>query len=329
MIMTKFNQSGLQETAWAKVNLSLSILGKRDDGYHQLESLVVFAGFGDELTLESVPLEQVPLEPGPLEDISFQLNVSGSEAQNIEGENLVETVGLQLIDRFSSLNNSSHSFGSIRLEKLLPVAAGIGGGSADAGALIRIFCRLMSEQGVDLSQFDRLEFASAFGADIPVCVASEAAFMHGVGELVDPIGQFPRVGLLLVNPRISVPTGMVFQALDAADYIKDVPSKFEMHRHRDFDFCSIDDVIEYMETVPNDLLKPALKIAPKISDVLAEISLLDGCLISRLSGSGATCFGLFESEDIAKKAGQYLRTRYPEWWIKGTFIRPSLVSSDE
>ncbi|GAA6210398.1 4-(cytidine 5'-diphospho)-2-C-methyl-D-erythritol kinase [Hyphomicrobiales bacterium 4NK60-0047b] len=331
----------MQETAWAKVNLSLSILGKRDDGYHQLESLVVFAGLGDGLTLlgggsplgtipsETFPLGMKPLEIGPSKELPFQLKVTGPEAQNIEGANLVETVGLKLIDEFSSISNHTVSIGSVNLDKLLPVAAGIGGGSADAAALIRLFCRLMIEQDVDVSKFNSLTFASRFGADIPVCVNSEPALMHGVGELVEPIGAFPSIGLLLVNPRISVPTGLVFEALNAKEYKEKTTSQNILHNRHNFDFHSIGEVIDYMQTAPNDLLKPALKIAPKISDVLAEISLLDRCLISRLSGSGATCFGLFETEDEARRAGKYLKMRYPKWWIEGTFIRPSIVAVEE
>ncbi|GJL98940.1 MAG: 4-diphosphocytidyl-2-C-methyl-D-erythritol kinase [Methyloligella sp.] len=317
--MTNFNGARFQDTAWAKVNLSLSILGKRDDGYHQLESLVVFADLGDELTIDTEALD-VPSS----KERSLQLNVTGPEAQNIEGVNLVETVGLQLIDEFSSTSPHSLPIVSVSLEKLLPVAAGLGGGSADAAALIRLFCQLMKEQDVDASKFDSLKFASRFGADIPVCVNSEPAFMHGVGELVEPVKSFPSIGLLLVNPRISVPTGLVFETLKAKEYNEKSLSKNALLRRYNFDFHSIGEVIDYMQVAPNDLLKPALKIAPKISDVLAEISLLDRCLISRLSGSGATCFGLFETEDEAKRAGKYLKMRYPEWWIEGTFIRPYL-----
>lgn len=311
--MINFNGACFQDTAWAKINLSLSILGKRDDGYHQLESLVVFAGFGDKLALKTESSDDSP----------FQLKVTGPEAQNIDGVNLVETVGLQLIDEFSSTSHHSLPIATVSLEKLLPVASGIGGGSADAAALIRLFCQLMKEQDVDVSKFDPLKFAARFGADIPVCVNSEPSFMHGVGELVEPVRSFPSIGLLLVNPRIAMPTGLVFETLRAKEYNEKSLFKNGVHKRHKFDFHSIGEVIDYMESAPNDLLKPALKIAPKISDVLAEISLLDGCLISRLSGSGATCFGLFETEDEAKRAGKYLKMRYPEWWIEGMFIRPS------
>ncbi len=318
MIMIQCIGTSYKETAFAKVNLTLSVLGKRDDGYHQLESLVVFAGVGDELVFS--PLSK---NSSPSQDRSFQLRVVGSEAMHIEGENLVETVGIQLLNeltQFASSQTYSQNLGEFQLEKKLPVAAGLGGGSADAAALIRILNHYFSDQGFDLSRFDFLKFSQKFGADIPVCVSSNPAFMHGIGEIVEPIDHIPQMHMLLVNPRIAVPTGSVFKALNAAPYHEG--EKGTIDELRSLVLSDVDGVIDVMEKVPNDLLQPALKVAPQIGDVLAEIGGLGGCLISRLSGSGATCFGLFETKEDLQRGGSYLRSRFPKWWIADTFVRP-------
>lgn len=308
------------ETAWAKVNLTLSILGKREDGYHQLESLVVFAGCGDELSF--FPSNENNLSPT---NSKFELDVTGPEALTIEGENLVETVGVHLfteLSPFSALPLASKKIGDFHLKKQLPVAAGLGGGSADAAALLRLVKRFLTDRGADFSDFDFVKFAQKFGADIPVCISSVPAFMQGIGEIVQPIKQMPKIQMLLVNPRVTVSTASVFQAFNAS------PFQHE-ESQSDFDFCSLEfssigSVISTMERIPNDLLEPALKVAPKIGEVLNEIAQLDRCVISRLSGSGATCFGLFETEEDLQRAGAELRARFPKWWIKETFVRPLL-----
>lgn len=319
MIMTQCIGTSYKETAFAKVNLTLSVLGKRADGYHQLESLVVFAGVGDELVFS--PLSK---NSSSTHDRSFQLQVVGSEAMHIEGENLVDTVGIQLLNeltQFTSSQTLAQNLGEFQLEKKLPVAAGLGGGSADAAALIRIFKRYFSDQGFDLSRFDFLKFSQKFGADIPVCVSSNPAFMHGIGEIVEPIDHVAQMHMLLVNPRIAVPTGSVFKALNSAPYHEG--EKGTIDELRSLVLSDVDGVIDVMEKVPNDLLQPALKVAPQIGDVLAEIDGLDGCLISRLSGSGATCFGLFETKEDLQRGSALLRSRFPKWWIEETFVRPS------
>lgn len=312
------------DTAWAKVNLTLKVLGKRADGYHELQSLVVFAGCGDKLRL-SVVDEAALLT-------ALDCNVEGPEAQAIEGENLVEEVShhfFEWISKEGVLNLSPISqdqllaTGKLFLDKRLPVAAGLGGGSADAAAALRLISEAMKLRGVDLSSLDLHKFALRFGADIPVCLNSVPSFMTGIGETVTPLTQFPKLGLLLVNPRVPVPTGQVFQELNAAPLKGDAG-----HGHGGREklaaksFCSVSDVIDYMNAFGNDLLEPALKVAPQIGNVLAEIESQEGCLISRLSGSGATCFGLFETLCQAEHAGEILKNRYPEWWIESTFVRP-------
>lgn len=313
------------DTAWAKVNLTLKVLGKRADGYHELESLVVFAGCGDELSLT---LEKHDTAS------SLELTVFGPEAQAIKGENLVQEVSrhfLELISNDGALNLSKASqaqlfaAGKLHLDKRLPVAAGLGGGSADAAAALRLIRQAMKQQGVDLSSLDMNKFALRFGADIPVCLNSVPSFMTGIGETVTPLSHFPKLGLLLVNPRVQVPTGRVFQELNATPLKGDAGHGLGHGGGEKLaakSFCSVSDVIDYMNEFGNDLLEPALKVAPQIGNVLGEIESQEGCLISRLSGSGATCFGLFETLCQAEHAGEILKNCYPGWWIESTFVRP-------
>lgn len=307
------------DTAWAKVNLTLKVLGKRADGYHELESLVVFAGSGDKLRLS---FDEAALLS------ALDCQVGGPEAEAIEGANLVEEVTHHFFEWVSKEGPSNLSpisqdqllaTGKLYLDKRLPVAAGLGGGSADAAAALRLMSEAMKLQGVDFSSLDLHKFALQFGADIPVCLNSVPSFMTGIGETVTPLTQFPKLGLLLVNPRVSVPTGQVFQELNAGPLLGDGRSNETLQKKS---FHSITDVISYMKEFDNDLLEPALKVAPKIGTVLSEIERLEGCLIPRLSGSGATCFGLFESIEQVERAGEVLKKHYPEWWTKATFVRP-------
>lgn len=305
------------ETAWAKLNLSLKIIGKRPDGYHELSSLVVFAGFGDQLCIERGE--------------TFSLEVDGPEAGQILGENLLYKLGQSLISDYG-IKSLAEGLGRVQLTKNLPVAAGLGGGSADAGALIR----LVEKAG--FSRFDEadiISFGKKFGADVPVCVASEPAFMRGIGELVEPLSHFPKMGVLMVNPRVSVATKDVFQRLDApllenskAEGGITEPGASEVTTDRRLicenrtKFQNIDEVIRFMQSTGNDLTEAAIEIAPVIGEVLAKIERTEGCLIARLSGSGATCFGLYPSEDVAHMAAKDLIERQQDWWIAPTFIRP-------
>lgn len=309
----------LTDTAWAKVNLTLKVLGKRADGYHELESLVVFAGSGDKLRLS---FDEAALLS------ALDCQVEGPEAQAIEGENLVEEVSrhfFEWVSKERALNLSEApqdqllTTGKLYLDKRLPVAAGLGGGSADAATALRLISEAMKLHGVDLSSLDLHKFALRFGADIPVCLNSVPSFMTGIGETVTPLTHFPKLGLLLVNPRVPVPTGQVFKELNAGPLLGDGRSNETLQKKS---FHSVADVIGYMNEFGNDLLEPALKVAPKIGTVLSEIEKLEGCLISRLSGSGATCFGLFESIEQVARAGEVLKKHYPEWWTKATFVRP-------
>ena len=284
------------ETGWAKINLTLEILGKRPDGYHELSSLVVFAALGDRLHLT----------PGS----GFSLEVTGPYADAIEGENLIEKVARTLKERHGAKN-----IGSVLLEKLLPVASGVGGGSADAGAFLRLYQRF---SGVSFSQADVQGFGRIFGADVPVCTWSRPVLMGGIGEEMAPLCSLPDMALLLVNPGVAVSTRAVFDELGAPllDQAQSPPSlKAPV-------FSDFEDVVAYMQGHGNDLTVPAMGLAPVIGDVLGALSGLPGCALARLSGSGATCFGVFPGLEMAAQAALTLKKMQPAWWLAPAAVRP-------
>jgi 4-diphosphocytidyl-2-C-methyl-D-erythritol kinase len=285
----------LVEHGRAKVNLTLRVVGRRIDGYHDLESVVAFADCADRLTLAAGP--ELHLRAiGPL-----------AEACGDTADNLVLKAARLLAERVPGLK-----VGEFTLDKVLPVAAGIGGGSADAAAALRLLARLN-----DLSLDDARvrEVALATGADVPVCLASSACDMTGVGETLLPL-DVPELPCVMVNPRLPVATRDVFQALGLRNGellvgVTDVigapawPGKG----------ASIADWIAALKLVPNDLEAPALRVQPAIGEVLASLRASEGVLLARMSGSGATCFALFANASEADRAAQNIRTAYPQWWV--------------
>jgi 4-diphosphocytidyl-2-C-methyl-D-erythritol kinase len=285
----------LVEHGRAKVNLTLRVVGRRIDGYHDLESVVAFADCADRLTLAAGP--ELHLRAiGPL-----------AEACGDTADNLVLKAARLLAERVPGLK-----IGEFTLDKVLPVAAGIGGGSADAAAALRLLARLN-----DLSLDDARvrEVALATGADVPVCLASSACDMTGVGETLLPL-DVPELPCVMVNPRLPVATRDVFQALGLRNGellvgVTDVigapawPGKG----------ASIADWIAALKLVLNDLEAPALRVQPAIGEVLASLRASEGVLLARMSGSGATCFALFANASEADRAAQNIRTAYPQWWV--------------
>lgn len=285
----------LVEEGRAKVNLSLRVIGRRADGYHDLESVVAFADCADRLTLE--PGGELRLATtGPL-----------AAACGEASDNLVFKAAKLLADSVPNLQ-----LGAFALDKVLPVAAGIGGGSADAAAALRLLARLN-----DLSLDDpRLqEVALATGADVPVCLFSRACDMTGVGEQLLPLA-LPSMPCVLVNPRVPVATKDVFRELGlrngellvgAADVLE-APAWPEQGG-------SIDDWVDVLETVANDLEAPALRIEPVIGDVLEALRSSAGIKLARMSGSGATCFAIYGAAAEAQAAAEKIRSDHPGWWV--------------
>jgi len=285
----------LTEDAPAKVNLTLRVLGRRGDGYHDIESLVVFADFGDRLSLT----------PGG--ELALTIRGPSAAQAGASADNLVLKAAHVLAARIPDI-----ALGAFELEKNLPVAAGIGGGSADAAAALRLIARAN-----DLSREDPRLYAAAraTGADVPVCLDPRPRLMHGIGEKLSAPLVLPPLHAVLVNPGVSLATKDVFAgwtvaakpavALDLAALTKPV---------------GYVRILRLLTTQPNDLEGAAIALAPAIADVLAALRALAGCGLARMSGSGATCFGLFASAAAANAAAKILLGRYSHWWIRATML---------
>ncbi len=270
----------------AKVNLTLHVVGKRDDGYHLLDSLVAFAGVGDTLTFS------------PADTLS--LDVTGPTADQIptDGENIVLKAARLLAEATGVTRGAA-----ITLIKRLPVAAGIGGGSADAAAALKGLMRLWN---VSPPPEALRKLALAIGADVPVCLAGTPMRMMGVGEVLEPAPALPSAWLLLVNPMVPLHTPPVFKArtgpFSEADPLTVSPRDAKA-------------LAEALAARRNDLTPPAITIEPVVGEVLAAIAATPDCLLPRMSGSGATCFGLYAEEAQARAAAAQLAAAHPAWWV--------------
>ncbi|MBS1076417.1 4-(cytidine 5'-diphospho)-2-C-methyl-D-erythritol kinase [Gluconobacter kondonii] len=285
----------LQATAHAKINLFLHITGRRDDGYHLLDSLAVFAGAADRITLE-----------GPADAMSLTIDGPFGQGLEADNQNLVLRAARALQAKAgTAFNGLTESF-RLKLEKNLPVASGIGGGSADAAATLRLLAREW-----DADQAILFPIAEKLGADVPVCIAQRPARMQGIGEILAPAPVLPDAGLLLVNPGVGVSTPEVFRAFAAGGGITERPEAFLPTR-----WDSAEAMVADLNATTNDLQAPALSQCPVIGTVLASIASLPECLLARMSGSGATCFGIFPNPDSAKNAAQVLNEQSARlgWW---------------
>lgn len=270
----------IEERAPAKVNLALHVTGQRADGYHLLDSLVTFAAAGDRLAARIAP------------DLS--LSIDGPFADDLGNgpDNLVL--------RAAALFGTDTPGAALRLLKSLPIASGIGGGSADAAAALRLLARLWGRP------LPSGAAVVALGADVPVCLAGVSCRMQGIGEHITPAA-LPTHALLLVNPGIPVPTGAVFAGLPSRD---NPPMPETLPPLPDAGTLAA-----FLRSQRNDLEPTAVEIAPVIADVLAAIGTQDGCLLARMSGSGATCFGLFAVHAAADAAAEAIRRYEPGWWV--------------
>ncbi len=281
----------LRSRAPAKVNLTLHVLGRRADGYHDLLSLVAFAGVGDMLTLT------------PRAALAVSVSGPTAAAAGPDDDNLVLKATRALEARVPGL-----ATGSFQLVKRLPVAAGLGGGSSDAAAALRL---LAIANGLAADDPRLLDAARATGSDVAVCLDPRARLMEGTGDRIGPALGMRPLFAVLANPRVAVPTPAVFRALgltpgDAG------PSS---------DRPAGDGPDLWIANGRNDLESPALRTAPVIGDVLHALRAQDGCTLARMSGSGATCFGLFGDCRAAARAARRLRSAHPGWWIAPTVLR--------
>jgi len=275
------------ERAPAKVNLFLHVVGRRADGYHLLDSLAVFGPAAD--TLSAAPARDL------------RLTVTGPFAPGLagEGDNLVLRAARAL-----AVAAEVAPLAALTLDKRLPVASGIGGGSADAAATLRALNRLW---GCGFATSRLSEIATPLGADVPVCVASRPARMGGVGDVLTASPSLPELGLLLVNPGIPIATPAVFKARTGSF---SAPAALPARWSRPADAAAS------LASLHNDLEAPACALAPVLWDVLATLRGLPGCLLARMSGSGATCFGLFADAAAAARAAAH-PSLPSDWWRDG------------
>lgn len=288
----------LTTRAPAKINLTLHVLGRRPgDGYHVLESLVAFAGAADLLGLA----------PGP----ELGLAVSGPTAgpAGPDEDNLVLRAARHLRDRVPALR-----VGAFRLVKRLPVAAGIGGGSSDAAAGLRLLARL---NDLPLDHPAVVASARATGADVPVCLEPRARMMRGAGEQVGPALGLAPLPAVLINPGVPVPTAPVFRAL-GLKIGDDLPVGAHPEIARDL---AGPELLARIAPARNDLEAPALTVAPVVGDALAALRAQDGCRLARMSGSGATVFAIFADRRTATRAARRLRAANSGWWVSASYLR--------
>ncbi len=274
----------LTKTAYAKLNLALHVRRKRADGYHELETLFAFCEDGDVLSAEAAD--------------EITLTIDGPFAAGLEtGDGNLVIRAAKALQAAAGITQGAR----LHLTKNLPIASGIGGGSADAAAALRVLGRLW---GVDL---DTSAIALALGADVPACLTSQTARGEGVGEALTKLGDgLKGIPVLLVNPRVAVSTGAIFKAWDGVDRGP---------------LAHGDDVLALAQSARNDLTAPALMLAPVIADVLAALETQAGTTLVRMSGSGATCFALFKDLAARDQARAAIAKSHPNWWTMASRLR--------
>ncbi len=271
----------------AKINLMLHVTGKRPDGYHLLQSLVMFAELGDDVSLT------------PSQD--FSLEITGEFSGVLSGENLI-TKAAQALAKAHHIAPR----GTITLDKKLPIGAGLGGGSMDAAVALKLLAK-------DWKTTTALEnIGAVLGSDIPACLHAAPLWMEGAGERITPLMISFDVPLLLVNPKREVATKEVYQRL-TPPYAAPIalPSQF----------ATLAELLQFLEATHNALQAPAITTQPRIGDVLNAIKSLDNCLLERMSGSGGTCFGIFSTQEACINAAHTLQTSHPDWWIHATRLK--------
>ena len=271
----------------AKIKLYLHVVGRRADGYHLLDSLVAFADIGD--TITATPADALSLE------------VAGPEAgalTGLGGDNLVLRAAERLAAHLGTAPRAA-----LRLDKQLPAASGIGGGSSDAAATLRALAALWGRP-LDAAA---AEIAASLGADVPACLGVRPVWVGGIGEWLEPLPPLPPLGIVLANPRRELPTAAVFRARHGDFTVGEEP------RAAPSDPAAL---LALLRRCRNDLTDAALGLLPEIAMVLARLEALPGADLARMSGSGATCFALFAERGAAERAAERLAAAEPRWWVR-------------
>lgn len=287
-----------RQQAPAKVNLFLHVTGKRDDGYHLLESLVCFTASGDVLSGEM------------RNDDKITLSITGPMASDLSSEKIDDNLVMRAA-RLLQETCAPDRGADLILDKRLPIASGIGGGSADAAAALRL---LIDMWQIDIDPKSLSDLALSLGADVPVCLHGRTCLMTGIGENITELPDLPDVPIVLINPGKAVSTPEIFKA--RADEGFSPAGAWETERT----FTSAASLADALSECGNDLTLPASGILPEICDVLNALAREEGCLMARMSGSGATCFGIYDTSEQADRAAHAIAIRNPEWWISPTYI---------
>jgi 4-diphosphocytidyl-2-C-methyl-D-erythritol kinase len=282
---------GLWRDAWAKVNLTLHITGRRADGYHELDSLVVFAGVGDRLEIEAADELSLDLTGG----FAADLEAGARDAS----ENLVLRAARALKSAYGVTGGAR-----LRLEKCLPVSAGLGGGSADAAAALAGLAGLW---GLEPGEAELNGLALALGADVPVCLAGRPSFVSGIGEIITAAPPLPPAWLVLANPGVPLATPAVFARWDGA-FSRSLRWSDPIHE--------VTELAQRLAGGGNDLEAAARALVPVVGEVLDALGATGDCLMARMSGSGATCVGLYPARAQAETAAMALAERRQDWWVR-------------
>ena len=289
--MTSFD--AIHDTARAKINLYLHVTGKRPDGYHLLESMIGFAEIGDGIAIE--------------ESDQFALTLEGPFAHALKGTNIKDNLIYKAAHGFAELLNMPPHM-HITLTKNLPVAAGLGGGSADAAAVLRALVQYWKlDNPPDLSSL-----LTALGADVPVCYHQKSGVVSGIGDVMEKPITLPALPILLINPNIPCLTTNIFKALKPpySGGMALSPATFE----------TVSSLSQYLKTTRNDLRAPAEAFDPDITGMIEELEAQPLCHFAQMTGSGATCFGLFESTQDTQNAAKALQESHPTWWVQPSVI---------
>lgn len=284
--------ASVTETGYAKINLCLHVTGKRGDGYHLLDSLVVFTDAGDEITLV------------PAEAPSLQIHGEFAPLITVEGNHAL--LACEAVRKAVGLKEGV----AIHLTKNLPVGAGLGGGSSDAAAVARGMNRLF---GLGLSNEQLAEILLPLGADMPACIHARPLRMRGIGENISYFARFPQLYVLLAHPRRALATPSVFKALQMAHFVEGL----QVNGAGWEDAAALIHALQHTE---NTLEKAALRVMPEIADMLRDLRHLPEVQLARMSGSGSACFALFDNQPALENGQRKLRQSRPEWWIAGGLI---------
>ena len=284
------------EIAPAKVNLALHVTGRRSDGYHLLDTLVIHGGAADRVFASAEG--DAPVSTAPR--ISLTIDGPFAEGLEVDDGNLVLKAARLLSSEAARLGHPIFDV-ALRLEKSLPIASGIGGGSSDAATTLRLLDRVW---GLGLGRARLAELSLPLGADVPMCVWGEPLRARGIGEAIERLPPIPPFRLVLVNPGVPVSTPAVFRALVSRENapLPEMPAEFS----------DVEALVEWLGATRNDLQAAAISVAPVIGDVLAWLEAQPGCLLARMSGSGATCFGVFAD------AAPTVNLAHPTWWVSSS-----------